>query len=855
MSAGRAQARSARTGAAAPRSPRVPGEPSPPRAAAAPFGQDGSRSGRKGALAGCLAAAVTAAVLALVVHATPAGRSGTGAVASQVAELALAVAALVLAACTTRRRARRVGAELTVWRCFTRALGVLAGGVITAAAVSVTGLGVGAHSPAGGAPSPASVLLTVAVIAACPLLYQGLVHWNRYRSTTAGPGDWLNGVGAVLILTAMGTTGTTWLRGPGSSWPWWWLQLWVLAVACLLMLLGTAVTVAFIGGLRADARIWLTTAAVGLLAAQQVLLGVRFGREGLDAGGAAACWALTGALLATSATPTPSSSTARAVTTRAHASGSLVVLVAGVGALAVAAVLRRHPPVAAVVCVVVALALVSLRSVHLIRSLDQLARTRQESLTDPLTGLANRRALQALLDGLDADGAAATLAVIDLDGFKAVNDRFGHAVGDELLRHVATRLQVEVSQHGTAVRLGGDEFAYLLPGERTDDALAVAEALHAAVGEPVDVGGHRLLVACSIGIATRARSRPAARAGAHEQAGARGLDQVARVVQAATAVEVGEEGSERLLRDADTAMYAAKAAGGGTRLHDRAAAREHREQARLVEELKVLLGAPDAVAGVACGELVVHYQPQLDLRTDEVTGAEALVRWQHPRLGLVGPQTFVDLVERHGLMTTLTTEVVQIAVQQAALWREQRLPLRVAVNVSASCFTDPTLLCLVLGTLREHRVRPHELVLEITETTLMSNPAHAATLTRELAAHGVGISIDDYGTGYSSLAYLDDLPAAELKVDRSFTSRLLHNPRTRAIVAGTVALAHELGLRLLVEGVEDEDTLRLVRRLGADEVQGFVHSRPLPADAFTAWCLDRNAAAGTPGTATHLSAR
>ncbi|WP_432507327.1 putative bifunctional diguanylate cyclase/phosphodiesterase [Kineococcus arenarius] len=820
--------------------------------------EEGGRIGT-GLLVGCsVAAAVTAVVLALVAHATPAGRSGTWVATPQVVELTLAVVALVLAARTTGRRARWVGAELTVWRCVTRALGVLIGGVSAAAVVSVTGLGVGAHGPAGAAPSPVSVLLTVAVIGACPLLYQGLVHWNRYRSTTAGPGDWLNGVGAVLILTAVGTTGITWLRGPGSSWPWWWLQLWVLAAACLLMLLGTAVTVAFIGGLRTDARIWMTTAAVSLLAAQQVLQGARFSREGFDAGGAAACWAVAGALLATSAAPAPSSSTARAVTTRAHASGSLVVLAAGVGVLAVAAILRRHPPVAAVVCVVVALALVSLRSVHLIRSLDQLARTRLESLTDPLTGLANRRALQELLAELDADGAAATLAVIDLDGFKAVNDRFGHAVGDELLRHVATRLQVEVSQHGTAVRLGGDEFAYLLPGERTADALAVAEALQAAVGEPVDVDGHRLLVACSIGIATRARPRTAARAGAREQAGARAPDdsvQSVQSVQAAPAVEDVPEDSERLLRNADMAMYAAKTAGGGTRLHDRAAAREHREQARLVEELKVLLSAPDAAGDVAGGELVVHYQPQLDLRTDEVVGAEALVRWRHPRLGLVGPQTFVDLVERHDLMTTLTTEVVRIAVQQTAAWREQGLPLRVAVNVSASCFTDPTLLCLVLNTLREHRVRPNALVLEITETTLMSNPAHAATLTRELAAHGVGISIDDYGTGYSSLAYLDDLPAAELKVDRSFTSRLLHNPRTRAIVAGTVALAHELGLRLVVEGVEDEDTLQLVRRLGADEVQGFVHSRPLSADAFAAWCLSRNAAAGAPGTATRLPAR
>ena len=290
-------------------------------------------------------------------------------------------------------------------------------------------------------------------------------------------------------------------------------------------------------------------------------------------------------------------------------------------------------------------------------------------------------------------------------------------------------------------------------------------------------------------------------------------------------------------------MQIAKADGGRqVRVYDEQVAEVLREEARRVEELRVLLDSPDAVRGVRAGELVTHYQPQVDLRTGRVLGVEALVRWEHPRLGLVGPGAFLDLVEEHGLMSRLTATVLEQAARQSVRWREAGMPLRVSVNLSATCLGDPQLLPLLDDVLAATTMRARDLVLEVTETSLMADPTSALEQMREIARRGIGISIDDYGTGYSSLGYLNDLPATELKIDRSFIDRLGTDPRTAAIVAGTVTLGHHLGLRLVAEGVEDEATLAAVRELGCDEVQGYVHSRPLPADALTAWVRDREAA-------------
>ena len=231
----------------------------------------------------------------------------------------------------------------------------------------------------------------------------------------------------------------------------------------------------------------------------------------------------------------------------------------------------------------------------------------------------------------------------------------------------------------------------------------------------------------------------------------------------------------------------------------------------------------------------MHFQPQVSARTGDVVGVEALVRWRHPRQGILFPHAFLDLVERHGLMFELTRTVLHRAAGETRRWASLGRRPRLAVNLSTSCLSDPDLLPMVDQVVAECGMEPSQLTLEITETTLMSDPEGALDVMRQLAARQIAISIDDYGTGYSSLAYLTDLPAKELKLDRSFTSRVLHDQRTASIIAGTIDLAHGLGLRIVAEGVEDEATLVVLRKLGCDETQGYLHGRPMPADYFVNW--------------------
>nr|WP_246315366.1 bifunctional diguanylate cyclase/phosphodiesterase [Kineococcus aurantiacus] len=460
---------------------------------------------------------------------------------------------------------------------------------------------------------------------------------------------------------------------------------------------------------------------------------------------------------------------------------------------------------------------------QLVRLLADLVASRHEALTDDLTGLANRRALdRALSDALSDHSSAdrpVTLMLIDLDGFKEVNDRFGHAVGDELLRRAGALLERTSPPGAVCARLGGDEFAIVVPATPTQTSHQAARELFTTLAEatsaPVIVEGRRLLARASVGIATTTTG----------------------------------DTPEQLLRHADAAMYRAKTAGGaGLAAHDAAAARADEQRGQLVEELKVLLHSPDAADDLDAGRVVVHYQPQLDA-DGQVAGVEALVRWDNPRLGLLTPDRFLDLVEDYALMPGLTTEVMWQAAEQAVRWTQQGHRLRMSVNLSASCLDHPGLLLLVDEVLTRTGLTPTDLVLEVTETSLMANPQASIARLHDLAARGVDISIDDYGSGYSSLAYLHDLPATELKLDRSLTAQVTTNPRTADIVAGTVALAHRLGLRVIAEGVEDVTMLTTLHALGCDETQGYLHARPMTADDCRAW-LDATGPARTTATAT-----
>ena len=245
----------------------------------------------------------------------------------------------------------------------------------------------------------------------------------------------------------------------------------------------------------------------------------------------------------------------------------------------------------------------------------------------------------------------------------------------------------------------------------------------------------------------------------------------------------------------------------------------------------------DLRAALAGHQLVLHHQPQLDVATGRPTGVEALVRWQHPVRGLLGPGDFLPLAEVHGLMGTLTEVVLSRAVAQAADWHRRGLDLRMSVNLSASNLLDAGLPGRVAGLLAAHDLPAERLVLEVTESVVLTDPDRSIAVVRGLAALGACVSIDDFGTGYSSLAYLRELPVAELKLDRSFTADLLTNERTEAIVSSTVELAHRLGLRVVAEGVEQPETFAYLEGLGCDLSQGFLHSRPLPAEQLEEWLV------------------
>ncbi len=717
-------------------------------------------------------------------------------------------AVLVLTAVLLWARARRDdGSERAVWSWLTAAVAVAAvGGVAEAvlAAAPSPGLGVAGGSALG-----------LATLCAYPLVYQALIQWNRYRTQVSDPNDWLNGVSAAFAIVAACDLALSWTGSGVTALPEWQLQASLLRVAGAVTLAGTACTVAVLAGLQRDVRVWGigggltvlgTTEAVGLA-------------HGLDTAWAGFGWLATCAALLACAARQPSASSPRGATTQAPTLGALVVLLASVTVLAVGDLADTGQATAgpgvraahlATWFALAAVLGVSTRVLHLVRDLAQLAQSRHEAHTDDLTGIANRRALTIHLEQAVTRTGPLSLLVLDLDRFKEVNDRYGHGAGDELLRATAARLDALVPGRGLLARLGGDEFAVLLEGPVTataegadDDARDLAERLARAIAGPVSFRGHQLRVGASIGLAVH---RPGVTA--HE-----------------------------LLRQADAAMYQAKVGGGGVRRYDEQVDAESRACDALVRELRQALRA-DVQPGD--DQFEVHYQPQVDVPTRTVVGVEALVRWRHPVRGLLAPDAFVGLVEQHGLMAELTSRVLWRAARQAARWQDEGRPLRLAVNVSTSCLANPGLLPLVDEVLATTGLDRAALVLEITETTLMADPEQALRMTHQLARRGIGISIDDYGTGYSSLAYLNDLPARELKLDRSFTVRLLSDERTTAIVAATVELAHRLGLRVVAEGVEDDRTLEALAALGCDETQGYLHARPMPLDALRTWLQEQD---------------
>ncbi|TNM60699.1 EAL domain-containing protein [Streptomyces sp. NP160] len=504
---------------------------------------------------------------------------------------------------------------------------------------------------------------------------------------------------------------------------------------------------------------------------------------------------------------------------RAAGAADLVTGVVAAACAAAALLLHAFRPVPAPMAVTAAVVLFTATVVGVLRTGDQLRRSQRlaQDLTtaaalDPLTGLPDRTVLQAALetalaraettpeDEEDEGGSLVALLLADLDGFHEVNGRYGPVAGDALLRRTAEIVRANAPGGALVARTGGDEFAVLLTGEDAARARLVADGIAAAVTPQAPV---------SVGLAW-----------------ADPWEEVPDVDGTDGALL---DPAHEVLRRAEVALYTAKAAGGGVGLFDPGHDLAVRERALLADELRAALSESGQPDRGATAQLVVHYQQQVSTATGRIGGLEALVRWRHPRHGLVGPETFLGIVEEQGLVRRLTEHVLRTALLDARDWHTAGHRLRIAVNVSPTCLTDASFVPMVDAALRESGVEADLLVVEVTETVLMSEPQQALATARRLRALGAQLSIDDYGTGYSSLSYLADLPATELKLDRAFTMRVLTDPGIAAIVASTVDLAHRLGLRLVVEGVEDEAVLAAVVEAGCDETQGYLHGRAEPA--------------------------
>ncbi len=437
------------------------------------------------------------------------------------------------------------------------------------------------------------------------------------------------------------------------------------------------------------------------------------------------------------------------------------------------------------------IALLAVPVIVLHRSAAEVMRREQEAMHDPLTGLANRELLrirlQRSLHQAAVDGSTGpSLILLDLDHFKDINDTLGHPVGDALLQQVADRLASTVGDRGTVARLGGDEFAVVVPAPLAATE-QVARSLLAAFDEAVLVGDLRLLVRTSAGVAA--------------------------------APQHGRTSSE-LMKNADVALYDAKIDRGCWATYVPELDVNSVDRLELIDDLRRALDE---------GALAVAFQPQVSVADGRVVGVEALVRWDHPRRGNVPPDVFVPLAENAGMIPRLTAFVLDTALAELSGWVAAGHDVRVAVNVAARQMSDLGLPILVSETLARHGVPARHLVIEVTETGILSDPVRVDLVVRELRRLGVAIAVDDYGTGNASLSYLKRLDIDELKIDRSFVVDMAHRPEDLIIVRSTVTMARELGLRVVAEGVEDAATSAMLVELGCDTAQGWFHGRPAPS--------------------------
>jgi diguanylate cyclase (GGDEF)-like protein/PAS domain S-box-containing protein len=431
----------------------------------------------------------------------------------------------------------------------------------------------------------------------------------------------------------------------------------------------------------------------------------------------------------------------------------------------------------------------------------QVTALRHQAMHDGLTGLPNRTllldSLEKTIEAARANGSMLALMLMDLDRFKEVNDTFGHHFGDALLKQVSFRLLNQIRGDDVVARLGGDEFAMLLP--RITDTSTVAATARRIIGtleQPFVIEGQVLEVGASIGIALFPEHGPDART---------------------------------LMRRADVAMYAAKQRQSGYSFHREDSEQRSPDQLALVVELR---------GAVERNELVAHYQPKLHMRSGLMTRAEVLVRWDHPKRGHLSPGTFIPLAERTGLIRGVTDWILDHSIGQCRVWQDAGAPIHIATNVSARSLLDQGLPAKVQSTLDRWGVDPRFLKIEITESSIMADPAHALAILAMLQSMGVRLSVDDFGTGYSSLTHLRELPIDEIKIDKSFVIGMTTSEADAAIVRTVIDLAHNLGKQVCAEGVEDEATWRMLRDLGCDLAQGFWIAKPMSAEDLMEWLAE-----------------
>ncbi len=421
-----------------------------------------------------------------------------------------------------------------------------------------------------------------------------------------------------------------------------------------------------------------------------------------------------------------------------------------------------------------------------------------QAMYDGLTGLPNRslfadRLQQAILAGKRKQQAFALIAM-DLDRFKEINDTLGHHIGDKALRHTARIVRGALRESDTLARMGGDEFSILLPTAQTPDgAMKAAKRIIDALRDPVVISGHEIEIGASLGIAMFPEHA---------------------------------KQPDELQRNADAAMYQAKRSHSGFVTFT--SELEQNSEDRFTLQLEIR-------KAIANNEFVLHYQPKIDFSTHRISGAEALVRWQHPTRGLLSPDKFIPFAEESGLIRPLTKLILHEAVNQAKTWLKDGVPLQIAVNVSAVNIQDENFANQVAEILKQYDLPTSLIELELTESAVMSEPRKAISCIKKLCDIGVPVSIDDFGTGYTSMSKLKDLLVTKIKIDRSFVTDMLMNHSDAVIVRTTLDLGHSLGFKVVAEGVEDQATWDQLKDLGYDSAQGFYMSRPLAPEAFTEW--------------------